>query len=380
MIDHETARRSFVTSLDFPLEPDDREALDRHLDDCRVCRSFEAATRADAAALRELDFGPLPIAVRANVAIAAERRDRGGAIGRWVGLAAVGALLLVAIGGGALGVGGQRGGPGDPGAIGDAANFQIAWKTEVVSLTAREFSIEAGGRTFRAANVKVDLNSDPGDATYRTLEATWQEHGVEMRLNLYFGGDAIASWVDEIRIYNGATRGEWLYARGTFFKTPLGAGWTGDQDITMTDDDGVGGTPAQVHFAGLTLTTRRSDHVNAPVGGVISVPGDSQPFGPGQPLHCSGILQMEPARAQDELLALGYRVTWRHIIKNGTYVELLKDPPPGTVIVDDMPSVGMDGQILIAIVDGRDPSAVLNPFPADCPKSAPKLTPAPPAP
>jgi hypothetical protein len=379
VIDHATARRTFATSLDAPIEPGERDALDAHLHACPECRAFAAALRSDAAALREIDLGPVPIAVRANVAIAAERSGRGGIIGRWVVIAAVGALLLVAVGGGALGIGGK--GPasrGDPGSAAPTTGtrLQIAWKTEVVALSATDFSIVAGGKTFRAATSTVEVHSDPGNATYRTLEATWQEQGVEMRLNVYFGGDASSWWVDEIRTYNGAPDGQWLYARGTFFKTAIGSTWTGDQDIAMTDPDRVGGLPARIHFAGLTIASRASEDVLRPVGGPIG----SNPFAVGQPLHCSGILQMDPAQAEATLLKMGYPVAWRHLIRNGSYAEALKVPPGRTVIVDDGPFVGSSGQLLISVVDIGDPAAVPVPFPADCPVANPDASPPPPAP
>ncbi|MFL5719854.1 MAG: anti-sigma factor family protein, partial [Chloroflexota bacterium] len=229
MIDHETARRSFATSLDFTLDSPDEEALSAHLDGCASCRAFAASMRSDAAALGGLDTGPVPISVRANVAIAAEHGRGSNPIGRWVGIAVFAALLLGALGAGVLGVGGRAGVPpvaGPSNGPAEKAGNQIEWKTKLVALTAREFSIDVGGKTFRAATPNVAVNSDPGTATYRTLEATWMENGVEMRLNMYFTGDASASWANEIRIYDGEPRGEWLTARGVLFKTPAGKAWT----------------------------------------------------------------------------------------------------------------------------------------------------------
>jgi hypothetical protein len=303
-------------------------------------------------------------------------------------LAAAGALLLVVLGGGALGVGGGRQGEGqgqgqasgDPATrIDPAATSQVSWKTEVVGLQAREFAIVAGGRTFRAATPVVSVSSDPGTATYRTLEATWRENGVEMRLNLYFGGDATASWVNEIRIYNGAANGGWLYAKGTFFKAPIGAAWTGDADITMVDADHVGGTPAGVHFAGLTLMSRAFDGVNEPPGGGISLPAKAQPFAAGGVLHCSGILQMTPRTAEAALLKRGYKVSWRYVTQNGGYWEPRAEAPDG-VIPDYDINVGPSGELIIPVIKFGEKDAVPAPFPADCPKSDPKLTPPPVAP
>jgi len=376
MIDHETARRSFATSLDFALEPDEREALDAHLHDCPACRSFAAAARSDAATLRELDFGPVPVAVRANVAIAAEHTRRGGALGRWVALVAVGAILLVAVGGGALGAGAGRGGNGEPGATQDpgAVAAQIEWKTGVVALAARAFTIEAGGKTFRASVPSVDVHSDPGNATYRTLEATWRENGVEMRLNLYFKSDATAWWVDEIRIYDGTAKPEWLTARGTFFKTPLGATWTGDQDVTM-------GGSGRVRFGGLTLASRAFDGINEPIGGGVPLPAGARPFAPGGVLHCSGILQMTPQAAQSTLLSLGYRLSWRLVRTTGPntgYADIFREAPLGVIFQE--PFAGDGGELIVFVAPAGDPKAVALPFPDDCPRADPNRTPPPPAP
>jgi hypothetical protein len=389
MIDHETARRSFATSLDFFLDPVEREALDEHLAGCAACRADVAAIRGDSGVLRDLDFGAVPIAVRANIAIAAEHQGGGGAIGRWIALVGVAALLIVALGGGVMGVGGRPTGTADPSAAAvDARPVQIGWKTDVATLTAREFSIVAGGKTFTAATPKIDIHADPGDATRRTLEATWNENDVEMRLSLYFGNDATDSWVDEVRIYNGAQQGEWLEAKGPFFKTPIGAAWAGDQDITL---DGPGG-PGRLHLAGATLENRPSTGIGKPVGGQITKPIGggivgpvlqplgSGPFDAGGPLHCFGILQMTPQDAQAALRKLGVKVSWRYYTRNDTYIELRDEPPAGTVIIADGPFIGSEGQLLIALADPSSPLAKPVPLPSDCPTSNPNVTPPPPAP
>ena len=369
MIEHAAARDAFATSLDFPPAPDERDELDAHLRDCAACRAFAASLRSDAAVLRDLDVGPVPIAVRANVAIAAERAGRGGPVGRGLLLVAAGALLLVAIGGGVLGAGGGRQAAVGPGPTAMAANDQISWSTEVVALTAREFTITAGGRTFRAATPKVDISSDPGNATYRTLEATWQEHGVEMRLSLYFGGDASTWWVSEVRIYNGAAGGKWLYAKGPFFQTPLGAGWAGDQDILMTDVDGVGGGPGSVHLGGLTLAVRPFDGVNEPPGGGIELPENAQPFAAGGVLHCSGILQLPALEAERTLLKLGYRLSWRLMTTTGPNTgnaEVLPRAPGGAIITGE-PIAGSSGELIVFAAPPDDPAAKPVAYPADCP-------------
>jgi hypothetical protein len=381
MIDHPTAQRLLATALDFPIEPVDRDALDEHLQSCPACRAYATGLRADAAVLREVDLGPVPVAVRANVAIAAERHGRGGAVGRWVVLVGVGALLLVALGGGAIGGGGSgRGGVGaDATASPGAADLQVAWQTDVVTLTATDFSIRVGDKTFRGVS-DVELHSDPGDATYRTLEATWREHGVEMRMNLYFGGDARSWWVDEIRVYDGTADPKWLSARGPLFRTPNGASWSGDQDISLTGEGG-GGQPATVHLAGLMLASRPFDGITEPIGGGVALPENARPFGEGGDLRCSGILQMTPVQAEATLLGLGYRLSWRlerTTGQNTSFSEIMAHAPVGIIIGE--PLAGSSGELIVFTAPPGDPLAIPVPFPADCPRSDPNATPPPPGP
>jgi hypothetical protein len=385
VIDHETARRSFATSLDFSLEPTEGEALDAHLAGCPSCRAFAASLRSDATIIRDLETGPVSVAVRANVAIAAEHGRRSNPVGRWVGIAVFAALLLGVLGAGALGVGGRAGSgvPGPSSAAADPAGpVQIAWDTKVVSLSARAFEIDVRGKTFRAATPTVDVTSDPGTPTYRTLEATWKENGVAMRMNIYFAGDSSATWAEEIRISDGEDAGGWLTGRGIFFKAPLGAAWTGDADITVADPNGQ---PAHVRFAGLTLVNRPIDGVKPGTGiglppvGPIKAEVGSGPFDTGGQLHCSGILQMAPREAQLTLRKMGLKVTWRYYTRNDTYIEARDEPPAETVIIDDGTNVvGSAGQLLIALVDPTSPLAKPISFPADCPQADPNMTPPPP--
>jgi putative zinc finger protein len=381
MIDHDAARKAFATSLDFPLDPAEREALDTHLATCVSCRAYTTELRSDAAVLREIETGPVPAAVRANIAIAAERGRGSNPFGRWVGIAVVGAILVAAIGAGALGVGGRLGGPEVPGpsdpGVGLVTN-QIEWKTEVVVLIAREFAIDVRGRTFRAAAPQVIVRSDPGTLTYRTLEATWIENGVEMRMNLSFAGDAASTWVEEIWIYDGEVAGDWLTARGTFFKTPLGGTWTGDQDIAVNDPSGQ---PARIHFGGLTLINRPFDGVKEPPGGGIKLPEHATPFGVGGELHCLGILQMTPKQAEAVLLKLGYRLSWRLVTTTGPntgFASVLQDAPAGVINSDGLP--GSEGELIMFVAPFGDPGAKPVPIPADCAADPNQTPPPPPAP
>jgi hypothetical protein len=127
----------------------------------------------------------------------------------------------------------------------------VSWETGRVVLSADAFEIEAGTKNFFAQNTPVDLHSDPGNATYWTFEATWLESGVEMRLNLYFAADNAHWWVNEIRTYNGAAQGDWIYYKGTFFKTPIGQQFQGDVSLESND----GPIQGKLHFANLHLVS-----------------------------------------------------------------------------------------------------------------------------
>jgi hypothetical protein len=128
--------------------------------------------------------------------------------------------------------------------------YPIHWDTQVVRLGADAFTIEAGDRSFGQQMASLDLHSDPGVATYRTLELIWHEQGTEMRLNMYFAADDTSWWVSEIRTYNGQHPGDWIYYYGEFFRTPKGAIYTGDVDLTSTPNSPIHG---KLHFRNLHL-------------------------------------------------------------------------------------------------------------------------------
>jgi hypothetical protein len=360
MIDHAAARSSLASSLDYRLDADESAALDTHLDVCAACQSFGAGLRSDATTLRGLDFGPVPVSIRVDVAIAAERQSRG-AVGRWAAMAAVGAVLLIALGAGVFAAGGSStpppAGGGNP----------VLWETSVVELHAADFWIETNGQRFSAIATPVDVRSDPGDATYRTLELTWKEHGVEMRLSLYFAGEGGMSWIDEIRIRDGKPQAEWRTVTGRFATAPLGAYWAGDLDVEFPV--AAGEPPAHLHLAGVALRSIPFDGVNEPVG----VPGivldeNARPFAAGGPLHCLGILQMPPKQAEAVLSSLGYRLSWRLETTTGPntgFAEPMPRAPDGVIIAEGVP--GSSGELILFVAPFDDPAARALPAPADCP-------------
>lgn len=92
-----------------------------------------------------------------------------------------------------------------------SSNNPIIWKTKYAKISANNFYIRIGDTYYYGAD-NVRVHSDPGSDTYTTLEVTWQENGREMRLNLYFAMDSNKMWrVTEVRSYNGAQSGDWIY-------------------------------------------------------------------------------------------------------------------------------------------------------------------------
>ena len=143
-------------------------------------------------------------------------------------------LLAVSLSGPSADRAGGFGAPGaSPSAMTSPASRQpIDWDTGCVHLTADEMRINtdtAGDEPGQVFTVEdpVMLNSDPGADTYRTLEATWQEGGSEMRLNLYFAADEDSWWVREVRTYDGQPTPDWITYPGPLFETPLGETYAG---------------------------------------------------------------------------------------------------------------------------------------------------------
>lgn len=125
----------------------------------------------------------------------------------------------------------------------------VSWSTNRVSLEAENFYLVAEGDTFYANVQNVDVSSDPGDSEYCTLELTWQENGVEMRLFMYFMADGTNWWSDEMRTYDGEFYGDWIYYYGEFFKSNLGTAYTGSVEFEDDSDTLMG----IIHFDDLTL-------------------------------------------------------------------------------------------------------------------------------
>ena len=154
----------------------------------------------------------------------------------------------------------RRGDENKPTSDGGSAPF--AWTTSRVAFTANTFTIDVGGQRFSPTGVKVDVNTDPGDATYATLELSWQQHQVPMNVNIYLAADATSWWVTEMRTYNGksGTDADWLTFMGEQFRTPAGGTYAGDVDLTATE----GGVTSHVQIGGMTLALLPSSQQRTP--------------------------------------------------------------------------------------------------------------------
>ena len=110
------------------------------------------------------------------------------------------------------------------------ADFHV--DTRQVSLRADALAIEAGGKRFGGA-APIQSHSDPGiPKENTTLELTWHEHGVEMRLFMYFTSNGEEWWSEEIRTYDGRSPGDWITYKGEFFRRPLGTPFVGDFEVS----------------------------------------------------------------------------------------------------------------------------------------------------
>ena len=140
--------------------------------------------------------------------------------------------------------------PESAGGAGGDGSARFSFVTPQVALTADDFWIEVGGERFTSTGAEVDVNSDPGDAAYQSLELTWNERGTEMRLSIYFQSDGVNWSSNELRTYNGlAANADWVTFTGKFFETALGSPYIGTFDETAEE----GGITSHLRIDGLQL-------------------------------------------------------------------------------------------------------------------------------
>ena len=226
----------------------------------------------------------------------------------------------------------------------------LSWGTDIVLLEADGLVIEAAGRQFRPP-ADASVISDPGGATYRTLEMTWFEDAVEMRLNMYFAANESSWWVSEIRTYDGRPQGEWIIYTGRFFESPRGGSYEGDVDLSGANARGPGSLRIeQMRLTAFAPGTGPQPFTNCraigPVPDFLGQPvvSESDPdlsqFGvvPGMQAHEAGASLQHHGICHEfrlEYVALNYSQVWCV-------------PPPGPV---REAAFGSGGQVILFIED-----------------------------
>jgi hypothetical protein len=291
-----------------------------------------------------------------------------GAGTRWRLLAAIatgiGAVVLVGLGVALLAA--ARPTPPFPGTGAQGGNA-VRWSSGLVTLSADDFAIVANGRTF-LGRPPYAIHSDPGDANYRTLELTWFERGVEMRMNLYVEADARDWWLSELRTYDGHEPGDWITYGGPLFRTPRGLPFRGTVELTSAGGPLGDASKGSVRFKNLVLDAmpvqqelqRAVDRLlGEPCSPAIDPTGpdaSADPLAPGQPLAGSRIEGMSPEAAERLLRSRGLCRSWRFQYRtddqgNG-YGERWCEPPPGEI---RNLAYGSSGEVILFVETPGDP-------------------------
>jgi hypothetical protein len=229
---------------------------------------------------------------------------------------AVAAAVLVVVG--IIGAAPTRDAVRVGGSPGTAAPLHFA--TEQVRFDASALNIEANGQTFTAAGAVVGVHSDPGWDTYQTLELEWQEHGVPMRLYIYFGADAHDWWVSSFTTYNGRSEPDSIEYRGPFIRTPLGVAFDGDVNLVPA----AAPLDAHLHITNLRLQPFLPPAVCATQTGayaIVSNEGAHITIDPG------------PGTTFDDTVTLYDRATCRPVSTPGRFTYDFTSSDPGVVSV-----------------------------------------------
>jgi hypothetical protein len=347
----------------FQLTHADAAELRAHLAGCADCARRVARMRADLDQVGALDPAVSP-RLHDRIREIAVTQPRTGPSP--LGVLLVLSLLAIGVVGASIGVGAFLSRPitapkTEPTLPADAANL-VDWRTDVVELTATSLVIDANGKRFFGA-ARPRLSSDPGDPRHWTLEATWPEQGVEQRLTFVFAGDGAAWWIDDVQAYDGAKDAKWVDLMpdptAPTPKTPLGTTFQGDLDLKGAGETG----DVRVHLGGLRIAVHPQDNVAEPITGVRKVLVENadpavngNPFLPGGPLHCSGILQLPPLAAEARLQVEGYALSWRWDTATGPnqgYAEPRAQAPSTGWITDTQ--VGSSGELIVFVANPANP-------------------------
>ena len=219
-------------------------------------------------------------------------------------------IIAAAPGRDAVHVGGQPG-----------SDAPVHFATQQVRLDAGALNIEANGRTFTPPGSNVGVHSDPGDATYQTLELEWHEQGVEMRLYFYFGADAHDWWVTNLTTYNGRSQPDWIGYRGPLFRTPLGSAFAGDVDLVPT------GAPTGAH---LRITNMRLQPFLPPAACEMTTGQYAIVSNEGAEIT----MTTEPNTGFDDTVTLYDRATCRPVSTRGRFTYVFTSSAPDVVSVN----------------------------------------------
>jgi hypothetical protein len=268
----------------------------------------------------------------------------------WLGVGLVAALVVVAVGA-ALTLGRAPGGSGGSGIPADVPAY------EDIRFRADGLAIDAAGRRFTLDPATAEVSSDPGDPTYRTLEWTWAQHGVEMRLSLYFASDGTRWWVSELRTYDGRRPAAWAGTVQRLFESPVGEAFVGPVDLALPPlDQGAAATHLRIDRLVLLpmFEALQPASTTGPVnGGVDGGPVAAiDAFAPGQLLHCIGAEAMTPQQVYAFARVRGYPAEYRYT-KDGSSADV--EPPAGAVLTGAL--WGSSGQLLVFASPPDDPLA-----------------------
>ena len=362
MTDHRHWLELAATAPTFSSTPADADGLAAHLDSCAACARSTAGLRADFAAVSGLRDSGTHAGLRERIAEAATIEPTGL---HPILLVALLGLLLAAILGATLTVGGALLGVDDPlpapAALPDISGKAIVWDTQVVHLGADRIELRANGNAISAATNIVKVGGDPGGLDRWTLEVGWRDAGVQAGLSLYFRSDGANWWIDEIRASDAGGAGtKWAtFPRRRLALTPLGQSFLGDLTASGVGPAG----PVDLAIQGMVLSVTPQPAFVAPAGGGQLLAADLVK------LRCSGILQMTPRQAERELRA--FRISWRWQYRTGPnegFAELrLAAPLEGYI---SGAAIGANGELFLFVEDPTRPLMPAAAFPAGCPTPA----------
>jgi len=110
----------------------------------------------------------------------------------------------------------------------------ISWEAENIRLMADNFYVIAGGQVFTAPADDVTVSGADS-----SLEVTWMEHDVEMRVNINVEADDDTWRATDIRFYDGTDSGDWITIEEEIISAPLGESYAVDSLIRQMGNNAI---------------------------------------------------------------------------------------------------------------------------------------------